>query len=121
MNFVKFTEHNDNEGESWNFWLQIDGNEEQLDRLDRIVELQNAAGFDNEYELEMTPVPGEEVDILVKHSNSGYMSYENKVTGTLVLPEFDDSLFEYENEISDAVFDWTGNNFYKGGVEGLFE
>jgi len=120
MNFVKFREYNDNEGESWNFWLQLDGNEDQLNRLNRIIELENAAGCDTEYELDMEPVAEEEVDILVKHSDSGYMSYENKITGILTLPEFDDSLFEYESEISDKVFEWTSDNFYKGGIGELF-
>ncbi len=121
MNFVKFTEHNDNEGESWNFWLQLDGNEDALARLKSIVDLQNDAGYDEEYTLDMTSVPENEVDILVKHSDSGYMNYENKSVGKLTVPAFDDKLFEYQDEIDQAVFDWTGDNLYKGRVMEMFK
>lgn len=121
MQFVKLTENNDHEGESWNFWLQLDGNEDQMKRLKSIVDLENAAGFDPAYELDMTPVDETEVDILVKHSDGGYMDYENKVTGTMTVPEFDDGLFNYESEIDEAVFDWTGDNLYKGRVEEMFK
>lgn len=120
MNFVKLTETNDNEGESWNFWLQLDGNEDQIDHLARIIELANSAGFDEEYTLDETPVPEEEVDILVKHTGQGYMDYENKVTGKLALPAFDDKLFDYEDEIDDGVFEWQNDHLYKGGIERLF-
>jgi hypothetical protein len=121
MNFVKFTEYNDNEGETWNFWLQYEGNEKELKRLNDIVELNNAAGFDKQYSLDMTTFSEEEVDILVKHTDSGYMNYQNKIEGVLSVPEFNDDLFDYEDEIDDEVFEWCDNNFYKGKIAELFK
>lgn len=107
MNFVKFTENNEHEGEEWNFWLQLDGNEKQLN------ELQSWLGtFDDNgesYELDMTPVDESEVDILVKHSNSGYMSYENKVTGKFKCP-----VPTSTNE--EDGWNWLNDNFYKGDI-----
>lgn len=85
MNFVKFTEHNDNEGEDWNFWLQLTGNEADLETLGEFLNKFDEYG--ESFELDMTPVPEEEVDILVKHTGQGYMDYENKVTGTFTCPK----------------------------------
>lgn len=112
MKFVKFRENNENEGESWNFWLQLDNNQNELNRLQMFVSRfdPNREGF----EINMLPVDESEVDVLVKHSDSGWMSYENKVTGYLTLPEVDENLDE------DSGFDWLMNNFYKGGIEDFF-
>ncbi len=115
MNFVKFIEHNDNEGEDWNFWLQLDGNSADLETLGEFL-----AQFDEygeSYELDLTPVPESEVDVLVKHSGSGYMNYENKVTGTLTLPEIDLETVATDN---DKGYEWLNDNFYKGSIAGCF-
>lgn len=116
MNFVKFTEHNDHEGEDWNFWLQLDGNEADLETLSEFLEQ-----FDPDcesYELDLTPVPEEEVDILVKHSNQGYMNYENKVSGTMTLPEIDLDRVATDD---DAGYEWLQDNFYKGDIARSFK
>lgn len=120
MNFVKFTEHNDWEGESWNFWLQLDGNEAPLARLKSIVDLMNAAGYEEKYGLDMTPVQESEVDILVKHTDSGYMDYDNKIEGSFSLPHFDEELFNYEDEIDQKVFDYMNDLVYKGRISEHF-
>lgn len=116
MNFVKFTEHNDNEGEDWNFWLQLDGNEADLETLQEFL----IQFDDNEesYELNMTPVPESEVDILVKHSGQGYMNYENKVSGVMTLPEID---LERVATDDDAGWGWLNDNFYKGDITRCFK
>lgn len=111
MNFVKFTEHNDNEGEDWNFWLQLDGNEADLETLKEFVE-QFDENYES-YELDLTPVPESEVDILVKHSGSGYMNYENKVTGVLNLPDIDLDAVAIDD---DKGYEWLQDNFYKGDI-----
>lgn len=116
MKFVKFTEHNDHEGESWNFWLQLDGNEAQL------KELQAWLGtFDNDgeqYEIDMTPVDEFEVDVLVKYSEEGYMDEQNKVVGTFKCPEV-----KYKDQEPDLVegWDWLNDNFYKGDIARHFK
>lgn len=113
MNFVKFTEHNDNEGEDWNFWLQLDGNEAQLKELANWL---NTFDDDGEsYELNMTPVPESEVDILVKHTGQGYMNYENKVTGTFICPQ------PREFVDDDQGWEWLNDNFYKGDIVRCFK
>ena len=112
MKFVKFTENNDNEGESWNFWLQLDDNQNELNKLQMYV-----SRFDpnrESFELNMLPVDESEVDVLVKHTGQGYMDYENKITGYLALPEIDDEIDE------DGGYDWLMNNFYKGDIEQFF-
>lgn len=110
--FVKFTENNDNEGESWNFWLQLDGNEAQL------KELQSWLGtFDDNgesYELDMTPVDESEVDILVKHTDSGYMNYQNKVTGVFTCPQ-------PQTKDEDDGWEWLNDQFYKGDIARHFK
>ena len=112
MKFVKFTENNDNEGESWNFWLQLDENQNELNRLQMFV-----SRFDpnrESFELNMLPVDESEVDVLVKHIGQGYMDNENKVTGYFTLPEVEESYDE------DTGYDWLMNNFYKGAIDEHF-
>ena len=116
MKFVRLTENNDHEGESWNFWLQLDGNEVELQELKKFL---SENGFEDEfqYELDLTEVDESEVDILVKHSKSGYMSYENKVVGKF-------KMFPIERKEYYDSDDWKwelGNDtLYKGGIESLF-
>lgn len=107
MNFVKFTEYNDHEGETWNFWLQLDGNEVELSKL------QSCLISSDNYQLSAVPVDESEVDILVKHTDSGYMYYDNKVTGQFTCPEPNlDELVDYE---------WLDNHFYKGHIMEYFD
>lgn len=113
--FVKFTEHNDNEGESWNFWLQLDDNSVELEKLKSFL---SEYDFDEEYELDMTPVPEKEVDIVVKHSDQGYMNYHNKVEGTFTMPDF---TVQDEDDAEDDAYDFAGDNFYKGDIARHFK
>lgn len=98
--FVKFTENNEWEGEEWHFWIPLDGNEDALARL------QKALDGSDEYSLDLTPVPEGEVDVLIKHTDQGYMDYHNKLTGTLRLSEDD-----FANLHGDD-----GDIFYKGRI-----
>lgn len=116
MNFVKFTEHNENEGEDWNFWLQLDGNEADIETLQEFLNQFDENG--DYYELDLTPVPESEVDILVKHTGQGYMDYENKVTGTLTLPDID---LEAVATDDDKGYEWLNDNFYKGDIARSFK
>lgn len=112
MKFVKFTENNDSEDETWNFWLQLDGNEDSLKDLGVWL---NTFDDDNEsYELNMAPVDESEVDVLVKHTGQGYMNYENKVVGKLKMPPITD--LDEENG-----YEWLNNNFYKGSIKDRFK
>lgn len=97
--FVKFTENNDHEGETWNFWLQVDGNEDAIAELRALI-----ADQEDEYELAEETTPESEVDVLVKHTGMGYMRYENKVVGVLTLPD------------TDALDD-----LYKGGIKDFYK
>lgn len=75
--FYKITEHNDWEGEDWKFYLVQEGNEKFIERLKEAI-----AKFD-EYgdtlEISDDLVPEKEVNVLIKHSDSGYMPDHNKV------------------------------------------
>lgn len=105
--FVKLTENNEHEGETWHFYIPIEGNEEAIGRLlDAIARLDQ--DVDEEHSLDLTPIPEAEVDILVKHADTGYMANHNKLTGVLVLPEdFDEKMAE---EDADPL--------YKGSIRG---
>lgn len=102
--FVRLTENNGWEGESWNFYLQLDGNEGALSRL---LVLLDADAVDDEYELDLQPIEEWEVDTLVAHSDSGYLQYENKVLGRFTCPE------EWTDELEQKL--------YKGGIYRFFE
>lgn len=116
MKFVKFTEYNDHEGESWNFWLQFDGNEQQIDKL--LSLLKEFDGRDDCYELDLKTVDESEVDILVKHTGSGYYPYNNKVVGEFFCPTIETELLK--DEFEDQAFEWLDDNFYKGRIKEMF-
>lgn len=113
IEFVKFEEENDHEGETWTFWLQVTGNEGELAKLeDLIKEYEEAQGSDSEYQLDiMTQLSEEHVDVLVEHGGQGYMNYHQKVVGVLTVP---DDLLE------DGEYGKNLDGLYKGGVKKLF-
>ena len=103
MNYIKFTEHNDHEGEIWIWFLQYEGNEEALKKLrSYIVEHYN----DDEYEIDLDErVPENIVDILEKNSPCGYFPTFNKCPGKLDASDFgdpDDNPF-YKGQISEFI------------------
>jgi len=97
MKYVKFTEINDNEGEEWNFYLPIAGNEDKIEELKCII-----AEDEECYCISDELLEESEVDVLEKHGGSGYMSYHNKCTGKLTLTK---------NTLDDL---------YKGGIMSMF-
>lgn len=109
MKFVEYLEFNDYEGESWRFWLQLDGNTTNLDILADIIK--QAEKEENEklpYFLNKNNIIDEEtVDILVKYSFSGYRKFENKITGKL-------NLLNLKEKTLDETL-------YKGGITTLFK
>jgi hypothetical protein len=103
LTFARFVEFNDHEGETWTWWLQIDGNESQLDRLRDLLADADVA---EEYDLRLDIVePESVVDELREHAVDGYFAGHNKVLGRLTCP---DSLGEYADIL------------YKGGIRDLF-
>lgn len=113
--FVKFRENNDNEGESWNYWLQYNGNENELQKLKDYIDV-NKDYFDVSYVLDMTPVSQYEVDVLVKHSDSGYNQYENRITGTYKFTEPEEKDLEFYENTNEYFFE----RWYKGGIKDSF-
>lgn len=97
--FTRFVEHNEWEGATWSFWLQIPGNVEALSTLSEIIR-----PLEDQYELFLHLVePENVVDILVDYADEDYMPTHNKVTGKLIIPNpFD----------VDAL--------YKGGIQDFF-
>lgn len=102
MKFIKFTENNDHEGETWYFWLQIDGNREELSKL---AEFLDEMGVSDYYTLEWNEWDEAFVDFAVQEGGWGYMNNHNKVTGKFIMPE------------DEADEDW----LYKGGIEDYFK
>lgn len=107
LQFVKLTEKNDHEGETWHYWLQWDGNTEELKKLDGF--LAKHAGDDEDYSYELFHYTRyeDEVDILVEEADWGYMKTHQKFKGRLNLGDL--SLVEPDDIL------------YKGGIEGFFE
>jgi hypothetical protein len=105
--YAKFTENNDWEGETWHFWIPVEGNQEALVTLHSLIE-----GDDNEsYELDLTPVAERDVDALVRHGDMGYMRYQNKLDGSLVVTP------DMEAKIKDPEDD----PLYKGGIRDFMQ
>lgn len=109
MEFVKFIEINDHEGETWVFWLQRDGNEVALNALAAVLSAltrdEDAEYEDASYQLDLDQSEDEAaVDVMVRHAPHGYLPTFTKVTGRLVIPA---DLVEVDR-------------LYKGGIRGLF-
>jgi hypothetical protein len=104
MRFVPFTENNEWEGETWTFWLQLDGNEDELVRLFGKL---SAEEFDS-YTLDLNTIESEgRVEALEEYANQGYMSSDMVITGTFTCPET-------KGEDLDRAL-------YKGGIEFMFK
>lgn len=110
MNFIKFTEVNDHEGETWYSWLQVDGNEEELSKLRALLELLGS----EEYTLGYKQWGEEYIDFAVEEGGWGYMNTHTKVAGRFVCPDIGD---EQEPE---TIQEFCDEEFYKGGVENHF-
>jgi len=98
LKFVRFDETNDNEGETWTFWLQVNGNEDQLDKLWNLLidANKNPDDEDEKYEefaydlsdRNEETLPEHDVDVLVKHAaGEGYMAAHHKVVGKFMCPD----------------------------------
>lgn len=118
MQFVKLTEINEHEGETWRFWLQVDGNEEALAKLaialGRVAELYGES-YDVPFELDDQFKSEAYVDVLVEEAedDDGYMAPHHKVTGVLTVPDWPElGPDDYDNAIERAL--------YKGGIAKLF-
>lgn len=100
MKFIKFREHCEWEGESWNFWLQLDGNEKEIEKLKEKIK------YRREYEIFDDVLDEKAVDVLVKNCGVGYLCFENKVVGKL--------------NSDKIIFDEGSGNLYKGGIKEMF-
>jgi hypothetical protein len=97
--FVKLTENNEHEGETWHFYIPVEGNEEAIGQLFEAIAVLDQ-DVDEQYSLDLTPIPEGEVDILVKHADTGYMANHNKLTGVLTLPDdFDEKMTEEDGDL----------------------
>ena len=87
--YIKFTEHNDNEGETWHFFIKLKGNKKKIFQIKNLLSsiLKTDPYVEDMYNLDETPIPESEVDILVNHSPSGHYPTFNKVIKIKELPE----------------------------------
>lgn len=104
--FMRFHEVNDWEDASWDWWLQVDGNEVELRKLAELLK-PDGVGEDEDdasFELQLSVrEPESVVDKLVQYADENYYAAHNKLTGTFTCP--------------DAIDEHT---LYKGGITKLF-
>jgi len=108
---------NDNEGETWAFWLQVDGNEEALEKLqEMLLEYEPDPEY---YHLTDIVIDESEVDTLVKYGNfdSGYWDVHHKVTGKLDLKKV---RLPKWSEDGDTCLD-DHDTIYKGQIKDHFK
>lgn len=120
MKFLKLTEENEHEGETWRFWLQVDGNEDELVRLrgaiDAVAQLYDDGEPGCPFVLDALSKAKDEayVDVLIEQADEeegGYMASDHKITGTLAVPSWP-APADYDNRIE--------QDLYKGGIRDLF-
>ncbi|MFJ4653784.1 hypothetical protein ACIP5Y_21165 [Nocardia sp. NPDC088792] len=113
--YRRFIETCDHEGETWNFWLQVDGNMTALavlgDKLDAI----NEPLIDRPFVLEVDQLDEPEVDLLIRFGESGYFMQHNKIDGSLQLPKNFLAL-DFE-AVTDHLYKGAIRDFFHGGAE----
>lgn len=103
--FVPLVENNDWEGETWTQWLQVEGNEHELEYLYTVLHKLEAT---EQYDLNLDDRESEEVvDRMVARATVGYNYSDEKVTGLLSLPQIGT-----QEELDDVL--------YKGRIESFF-
>jgi len=108
MSYYRFTEHNDNEGETWHFYIPVEGNEETIKNLKIFLEENN---LEDEYEISNKVFTDNETEVLCDNTDSGYMDFNNQLFGKLILPKLE---MHKDGYIED-------DPLYKGGIAELME
>lgn len=100
--YVRFIERNDNEGETWNFYIPLAGNSKEIEHLRELLKEDDSESFS----IHPAQLTTTEVDTLVKHAsdNTSYMPAHNKLSGKLKMPDDVEDLFD---------------RLYKGGIKDL--
>ena len=111
MQYIKLTEENDWEGETWNFYIPIENNKDAIKALSKKLN-EFPEDIESSFTLHDSTILEEyDVDVLVKHSEGGYYHQHNKMVGVIDTNTFIDVYCEdFEEKI------------YKGNLEyiGLF-
>lgn len=108
MRFVPFTEENEWEGETWTFWLQLDGNEEELVRLYELLSDQET------YTLDLNDAEDEaSVERICNRAGVGYFLSDQLIMGKFTCPDKDDYNVEDGRYLDEM--------FYKGRIERYFK
>lgn len=103
LTFARFVEESIWEGETWTFWIQVEGNENALSQLEELTLPLN------DYTLDLDETETEAaVDVLVKYADvdEGYFVSDTKLIGRLVIPE----AVAVNQEALDRAL-------YKGGIQ----
>ena len=108
MNYFRFTEHNDNEGETWHFFIPKTENAVAVGNLKIFLEKNN---LEDEYVISDKLFSENEVEVLCDNTDSGYMDFNNQLSGKLTLPEF---VMHKDGYIED-------DPLYKGGIANFME
>jgi hypothetical protein len=90
--FTPLIEVNEHEGETWTWWIQIDGNQDILNEIaERIEAGRRDSDYYEEYSLPEWPygekLGRDQVALLERWSEGGYHPAHNAVTGVLVRPD----------------------------------
>lgn len=106
--YVRLTERNDQEGETWRFYIPIEGNEAAIALVARAVDILSSTFGDVSYMLTQTPIDEETVDTLIKNGNDvvGYMAAHTKLAGVLIPP----------GDVLMRARDLDDNPLYKGEI-----
>jgi len=99
VEYTPFVEHDIWEGETWKFYIQLEGNETAIEALrDHLTDDEDASEV---FEMpEVDPLSEDDVDDLVAHGGYGYLPFHTKLEGTLDV----DPLLELEGaELTEAL------------------
>lgn len=101
LKWYEFEERNDNEGETWRFYVLL--TESEFDFLEELIESTELCNY---YSIQDKNLSEEKIDILVEYSPCGYMPTFNKIGRPV------GNIFDLDE--SEAEYLW-----YKNGLRGV--
>lgn len=94
MKYIKFTEYNEWEGETWNWYMPLKGNGKDFKKIKVLIR------YNSSYRIEKIELTKNSLNALIEHSSDGYMKSHNRAIGFRNIPK---------------EIDWVKDDpFYKG-------
>ena len=108
MDYIIILEHNHKEDETYVLYCQWTGNEEQLEKLVKVIETADPEDLSGDYasfSVSRVKIPEAAVDVHCSIKDfGGYIHMFQKCKGTFTCPEFSKDPYEIAKELDDCYY-----------------